>query len=101
MGEGEREDVEEGAQVDLAVLLGLEHAVHDLQRHSVPSKSCTANRWCNNQKIWSCMCAWQAQSSDLQETAALVCEVVGGTLVDDEGTEKAPHSSRVCITHLR
>ena len=38
--EREGEDVEEGAQIDAPVLLRLEHAVHDLQRHRMPSKRC-------------------------------------------------------------
>ena len=38
--EREGEDVEEGAQIDASVLLRPEHTVHDLQRHSMPSKSC-------------------------------------------------------------
>ena len=46
--EREGEDVEEGAQVDAPVLLRLEHAVHDLQRHRMPAKRCarTADAEC-------------------------------------------------------
>ncbi len=42
VGKGEREDVEECAQIDSTILLRLEHTVHDFQGHSVPSKGCTA-----------------------------------------------------------
>ena len=58
--EGEREDVEEGAQIDASITLRLEHAVHDLKRHCMPSKSCKAILvfWHMRCYLPHCILAW-------------------------------------------